>query len=90
MKAIICRYHAATAKRGARITANADHPAGKVTIPYPYEYSGYRVYRKAVIALLGKTGWDGRWVPGTLPSGDVVFVCASTVGQIVFYCEKDC
>ena len=54
MDTIITKYHPATNKKGARISASV---IGKrVYIPYPYELNGWRAHAEAARAMLVAVG----------------------------------
>ena len=76
MQSIQTRYISATNTRGSRIKAWC--AAGSVTIPYPHEFTGQAVHRKAAEALATKLNWTdptyGPLLGGTLPNGDYCFV----------------
>jgi len=78
MQAISTRYHGPTNTRGSRITAKC--AAGKVTIPYSYEFSGQQAHRIAAETLASKLGWTGqhygKLAGGQLHNGDYAFVFA--------------
>ena len=73
-QAILTRYHGPTNYRGTRISA--DYAGGRIYVSYEYELDISENHANAARTLIDKLGWDGEWVGGTIPSGDMVWVSA--------------
>lgn len=76
MQAIITKFYGPTNSKGARIKAEC--AAGKVFVPYSYEYNTQDAHWQAAKALIVKMGWqewDGKWVcGGSIDASGFVFV----------------
>lgn len=79
-QAILVKYHGPTNTKGARISATC--AAGRLTVALNHGVDANENCALAAEALVHKLGWtadqgkgfEGVWVGGTLPNGDVVFV----------------
>ena len=78
MKAIKTTYSGPTNTRGSRITA-CDMDGNRITIGYPYNFSGMDCHAKAAWALCKKMGWTGTLHGGALKRG-YVFVFGNALG----------
>ena len=56
---------------------SADYAGGRIYVPYEYELNISGNHANAADALIHKLEWNsdnGKWVGGTIPSGDMVWV----------------
>jgi hypothetical protein len=68
MKAIMTKYLPATNNKGSRIKAY-DCDKNSITIGYPHELSGEKVFKSAAVKLCEKMGWDTDLVGGGIDNG---------------------
>ena len=74
-QAILTRYHGPTNYRGSRISA--DYAGGRVYVGYEHELNLAENHANAANVLVHKLEWNtdnGKWVGGTIPSGDMAWV----------------
>lgn len=72
MQAITTKYFGAGNVRGSRIKATCQ--AGSIFQSYDDGLSAAVNHKRAAQALAAKFEWDGIWVAGGLPSGELVWV----------------
>lgn len=72
MQAIVTKYFGAGNVKGSRIKATAQ--ARSLTQHYDDSLSAAVNHKRAAQALATKLEWDGAWVAGGLPSGELVWV----------------
>lgn len=76
MKAIVTKYHPATARRGSRISARAEGGARPHRVSIPFPHDAREPHAAAAYSLAAHLGWSGKWVGGGLPDGKGdAFVC---------------
>jgi hypothetical protein len=72
MQAIVTKYFGAGNVKGSRIKAKCQR--GSITLHYDDGLSAAVNHKRAALALASKLEWDGAWVAGGLPSGELVWV----------------
>jgi hypothetical protein len=69
-RCIVTSYRPPNNSRGARFIATADHPNGRLVLPYPLDATNVETAHRIVAeALRDLLGWAGQMVGGRMPDG---------------------
>jgi len=71
-QAIFTRFVGGSAQRPTRISVTAGR--NRIIVPFGDEHNDQDRYRRAMQQLCTKLGWEGEYLAGGLPNGDMVWV----------------